>query len=508
MGRKVAEPKLFVSFALDRLVPSNHLVRRLAAAVDLSFVHELVRDRYSRTGKPSVDPVVLFKLWLLGYLYNITSERRLCEEASLHLAWRWYLGYELDEDLPDHSVLTKARRRFGPGIYEAFFRQILKLCDERGLVDGGVIFIDSTLSDADAARKSLQPRGMAGHHLPEPTQFFRDLQVVNDEPDEAPEPEPPRPRTNRGRKPQQEPAEPKPTWSTRRALVSTTDPDAELVKRRDGRTRLAHKTQVVNDGGKAGIITAVEVGAAGDSDASAVGRMLDKHRANLGRGARELVGDSGYGTDGAVRECLAREVLPTMKTRSRSRSKDKFGPEAFIHSAEQDVLFCPAGEELGRVREHFVNKLAIYQPVRRGVCASCPLKAHCAPGKGDRQVQRTWDVRLLDQARAHLATPRARRRFRHRGVVSERTMADLKRKHGFDRAQFRGRRNVQIQALLTAAVFNIKELVKVWPRAQEVRTALALPTTTLEALHALMGRFQAAWRTVLGPIPVSRLDLA
>jgi hypothetical protein len=93
--------------------PPQHLVRRLAAAVDFSFVRGLTRRLYGHTGHPSADPEVLFKLWLLGYLFNITSERRLCEEAGLNLAWRWFLGYELDEALPDHSVLSKARRRFG-----------------------------------------------------------------------------------------------------------------------------------------------------------------------------------------------------------------------------------------------------------------------------------------------------------------------------------------------------------------------------------------------------------
>src|SRR6266567_3291336 len=115
MGSKAVEPKLYLNFSLDAAVPEKHIVRRLATAVDFGFVRSLVNKHYSHTGQPSVDPVVLFKLWLLGYLFNIRSERRLCEEASLNLAWRWFLGYELDEVLPEHSVLTKARRRLGPG---------------------------------------------------------------------------------------------------------------------------------------------------------------------------------------------------------------------------------------------------------------------------------------------------------------------------------------------------------------------------------------------------------
>src|SRR5437870_7244499 len=111
MGSKAVEPKLYLSFSLDAAVPANHIVRRLAAAVDFGFVRSLTKQHYSTTGQPSVDPVVLFKLWLLGYLFNIRSERQLCEEAALNLAWRWFLGYELTEPIPDHSVLTKARHR-------------------------------------------------------------------------------------------------------------------------------------------------------------------------------------------------------------------------------------------------------------------------------------------------------------------------------------------------------------------------------------------------------------
>lgn len=479
MGSKAVEPKLFVSFDLDSKVPRSHLLRRISEVTDFQFVRGLVRERYSQTGKPSVDPVVLFKLWLLGYLYNILSERRLCEEASMHLAWRWFLGYELDEELPDHSVLSKARRRYGTRVYELFFRRIVQLCEERGLVQGDVLFIDSTLSDANAARDSLRSRSLATQ-LSDPAQFVRDLQAVNDPP---PEPEPPRPKRRRGPQPRER--EQPPAW--RRSMVSTTDPDAELATRRDGRSRLAYKTQVVVDGGRANVITAVEVGGAGDSDSSAVGRLLDKHQVTLGRSPRELVGDRGYGSDAALRECLAREVTPILKVRAKSHLAGRFSVEDFTHIAERDVLICPAGQELQRTREKFVLRRAIYRPSQRGVCGSCPLKAKCTPGRGDRAVQRSWDASLLDAVNAQLKTPRGYLRMRQRQIVSERVMADLKTKHGFDRAQFRGRPSVQIQALLTAAVFDLKLLAKRRPEPQA-----GLATRLQEGSTPLRNRVQHA----------------
>jgi transposase len=113
LGRKTFEPKLFYQFSLEDRVPGDQLLRRVAAAVDLSFVRRLTGRFYSHTGQPGVDPVVLFKLALLGWLYGFTSERRLADECRLNLAWMWFLGYDLDERPPDHSVLSKARSRFG-----------------------------------------------------------------------------------------------------------------------------------------------------------------------------------------------------------------------------------------------------------------------------------------------------------------------------------------------------------------------------------------------------------
>lgn len=486
MGQKAVEPKLYLSFSLDAAVPKQHIVRRLEAAVDFGFVRSLVKPYYSNTGQPSVDPVVLFKLWLLGYLFNIRSERRLCEEAALNMAWRWFLGYELDESLPDHSVLTKARRRFGTRVYELFFRRIVQLCEERGLVQGDVLFIDSTLSDANASRDKLRSRALAGPRLPEPAQFVKDLFALNEP---APQPEAPREKGGTGPKPG--PLVKQPTL--RSSLVSTTDPDAELATRHNGRSRLVYKTQVVADGGKANIITAVEVGAAGDSDASSVGKMLDKHQLNLGRTPRELVGDSGYGTETGLRECEARGIVPTLNQKRKGNNTGLFSVDDFTYVADRDVFICPAGTELVRAAEHFTLGKSVYRPKGKYTCANCVLKAQCTTGRVNRQLHRSWGAEISDRARAHVASRLGQRRLRRRQIVSERIMADLKTKHGFERAQFRRRPSVQIQALLTAAVFNVKQLIKQSPEVQSGRAGTvigALQTHLWEASSLLHKLFQ------------------
>ena len=136
LGRKEFRPKLFYHLSLEEYVPEDHLLRRVTAAVDLGFVPRLTARFYSHTGQPGIDPVVLFKMALLGYLYGITSERRLAEELRLNLAFMWFVGYDLDERTPDHSVLSKARRRFGVTVYQAFFSEIVRQCERAGLIDG------------------------------------------------------------------------------------------------------------------------------------------------------------------------------------------------------------------------------------------------------------------------------------------------------------------------------------------------------------------------------------
>src|SRR3990170_6642750 len=158
MGKRYFETKLYYNISLDRLIPQDHLLRQIAGAVDFSFVRPLCRPHYSHTGQPSVDPVVIMKMMLLGYLYGIPSERRLAEEVSLHLGYRWFLGYDFDQPTPDHSVLSKARARFGPEVFEAFFRRSIDLCGEAGLLEEGPVYVDSTLIQAAAAVDSLAKR--------------------------------------------------------------------------------------------------------------------------------------------------------------------------------------------------------------------------------------------------------------------------------------------------------------------------------------------------------------
>lgn len=456
MGSKATEPKLFLSFDLDSQVPRRHILRRLAEAVDLGFVRELAKPYYSHTGQPSVDPVVLFKLCLLGYLFGMVSERRLCEEAGLNLAWRWFLGYELDEAIPDHSVLSKARRRFGVKVYEQFFVRVVKLCQERGLIQGKVLFLDSTQVAADASMKSLSSRSLQ-RQLGSSRAYVHKVWHAN--PEEQPAEDGVR-RTRPGR------------GVANRMLVSTTDPEAQVSSRPGRRRQLAHKAHFGVDGGQARVITAVEVRPAAEGDGQASAAILDRHQEAVGWGASELVADSGYTTEETHQACAARGVQPVLARVQRGGRRGVFPNQEFKYVPESDHYLCPAGQVLRPGLQHPARRTTMYMAAR-GTCAACPLKAQCAPGKAERRIARRWNQEFWDQTAVFSQSRRGRRLMRRRGAVVEPVIGDLKIKHGLARAQFRGQGKLQIQALLTAAVVNLKVLARWRPLPQTGWAAVA-----------------------------------
>src|SRR5215204_1794731 len=153
--RRISTP---IAVSLEDLIPRDHFYRHLEEKLDLSFVRDWTRELYAKRGRPSIDPVVFFKLQLILFFEGNRSERQLIATASLNLAHRWYLGYALDEDLPDHSSLTRIRQRLGVAIFERFFERIVDLCQEAGLVWGHELYFDATKVEANADLDSLLPR--------------------------------------------------------------------------------------------------------------------------------------------------------------------------------------------------------------------------------------------------------------------------------------------------------------------------------------------------------------
>jgi transposase len=291
MGTKERHFAPLINVSVEQLVPQDHFYRHLERTLDLSFVRELVKDRYAHSGRPSIDPVVFFKLQLVMFFEDIRSERLLMQLVADKLSVRWYVGYNLDEPLPDHSSLTRIRERYGVEVFRRFFEAIVERCQAVGLVWGQELYFDGTKVQANASVDSLKPRFFVEAHLAD---------LFGTETEEAPEEtdqQPPHPEEVAGRSVEQKET-PLPTqlpvsltqeeyqelaqhnaerhdWieqlgaqdrSVRHRCyqrmadlrVSTTDPDATLMLTKQG-TDMGYHTHYVVDGGKARIILDVLV---------------------------------------------------------------------------------------------------------------------------------------------------------------------------------------------------------------------------------------------------------
>jgi transposase len=477
MGRKAFTPKVLYRFSLEERVPPEHLLRRVAQAVDFAFVRRLTARFYSRTGQPSVDPVVLFKMALLGYLYGVASERRLAEEIRLNLAYMWFLGYDLDETPPDHSVLSKARRRFGPTVYQAFFTEVVRQCARAGLVRGDKLYADSTLVAADACLDSVGSRALVAQ-LPEVGAHVARLWRENPDPtvdDGGPSTEPsPAPASapaaaasaaapSGGPGPHPATAADPPTTAGGRVndwVVSRTDPEAELVSRAGVPLDLYYKVHVGVDAGRARIVTAIEVTGGAVADEHLLERLVREHEGNTGRALAEVVADAKYGTGPNYAALEGRGIAASIPMHENGAARRALPADAFVYDALTDSYLCPAGGRLrrqGRSTTGGTNGGTIYR-ARPSACAACAHKAVCCPTARARTMFRPDDGGLRDRTAAYLRTFRARQSIRRRKAWVETVFGDGKERHGLRRARLRGRDGVRVQALLTATAYNVRKL--------------------------------------------------
>ena len=466
------ESKWYYGLSLDRLVPDDHLLRLIANAVDFSFIRPLCRPFYSHTGRPSVDPVVLFKMLLIGYLYGITSERRLARELSLNLGYRWFLGYDFDQPTPDHSVLSKARARFGPEVFESFFRRSIDLCREAGLLEEGPVYIDSTLIQASAAVDSLVPREDRVQPPLSIEEYVQRLYTENDpaaEDDVEDEPPPPSGRGAARKPPNQE-------------FQSKTDPEATLVNRPEFGRHLAYKAHVAVAGKRGQVITAAVATTGAEADEHLLAEVLWQHRRLSGLKLLEVVADAKYGTSFNFLY-LGRLGLPAIipLTRFGNMRKDIWGREHFQWLPEEDAYLCPAGQKLRRHAQIRGTQRVQYR-APTGSCAVCPFRQQCAPSGRERTIHRSWGQESVERTEELLASPLGKKRLIERKVYSEGAFGLAKELHGLRRTRFRGRRRVQIQLWLTAAAMNIKRAV----RRLELQGRPLAPAQVLASLFAAL----------------------
>jgi len=310
-GIKIQENKLFYTVTLDRLVPQDHPVRRIAEGLDLSFLYEETKEYYSHEGKPSIDPVVLFKLYILGYFFGIPSERRLFREVQV--AYRWYPGYDLDEEIPDHSIMTKSRYRFPKEVFSRLFKEIVRLCKEKGLISGDYYFMDSMIVRADASKESFRSKllveekyleglDQAGRGDVEFRGYIFDGKVNTE-------------KMGRRRERKKKSDE----------IYSRTDPDAELVTRAGKGTIPGYKAHLLVDR-KERVILSIDGSKANEDDMSKMGSLYTESIFITGKKPGVVIGDKHYGgvealkyfQDQGIKTCISPRVAYNLGGRFRN----------------------------------------------------------------------------------------------------------------------------------------------------------------------------------------------
>jgi transposase len=438
MGEQKSERELF-SYAvnLEKRVRSDHPLRRVAALIDFRFVREEVAHCYGSKGNISVDPEVIMKMMFLLFFDDVASERELMKVIAERLDYLWFLGYGLDDEIPDHSVLSKARTRWGEEVFESLFVRTIGQCVKAGLVDGGKLLVDSSLIEADASRESVikgTPELIAAlkrayqateSKLGEGVTTPESYEAVNDR------------------------------------MMSLTDPDAAMVSRgrNDSRPRYHHHRAI--DDAK-GVVTAVETTPGSVAENRKLLDLIEQHEANTGSKAETVVGDHKYGTQDNFVACQQRWISTHLGDASKGQdhhhAQGIFPESAFVYDAASDTFRCPAGETLRPRRLHPVRHTMEYK-ARSGACAACVLRPQCTRAKFGRTLKRHEYQAALDIARKQAHSRAARRDRKRRQQLMEQSFADATNNHHFKRARWRRLWRQQVQDYLIAAIQNVRILL-------------------------------------------------
>jgi transposase len=466
------EPLFSYRVNLDHRIRKDHPLRRVAQVIDFTFVRAEVAQFYGQNGNEGVDPIILVKLLLLLFFDDVPSERELMERLPERLDYLWFLGYNLDEQTPNHSVLSKARRRWGKDVFAKVFLRTVQQCVEAGLVDGKKIHVDASLITANASKDSIQqssPELIAAYKKAVAAQETKlddtatpeNYQAVND------------------------------------THVSTTDPDAALVSRQGKGSRPCyHHHRAIDDAH--GVITAVETTPGSIAENHKLMDLVEQHQQNTDQQVQTVVGDSKYGTAENFAACVEKSIAPHLgvladQQKAHTARAGCYPMEQFEYDPATDTYRCPAGQSLKKRRYHPRRRTWEYT-AQAGVCAACALRSQCTTGQ-QRTLQRHDQAARVELGRQIARSQAARGDRRRRWYLMEGSFGRAAVEHGFKRARWRRLWRQQIQDWLIAAVQNIKLLLR-WAGKGIESGAMLLATRSFIGA----GQIREGW----GPMGIQR----
>jgi transposase len=432
--------QFFYSFRLDEVVPDDHLVRQIAAVLDLSWVHSELAPFYPKIGRPSVDPVLMIRMLVIGYVFAIRSERALCRDVQVNLAYRWFCGLSIEDKIPDHSAFSRARHeRFRDSdMFRHVFERVVEACIAAGLVGGEGFAVDASLIAADANKQRSIP-GSEWNKARDPQGASRAVKDYLATLDDA----------AFGAASEVTPK-----------FVSPSDPAAQWTGAMRGPAFFAYADNYLIDV-KFGIIMDVEATRAiRQAEVGAAKTMIDRTERRFGLKPERLAADSAYGSaptlDWLVND---KKIAPHIPVIDMARREDGiFSREDFTYDKARDVYTCPAGKLLTTTGAIRYDDLLRYNASKRD-CDICRLKMQCCPNDLSRRLLRSIYEESRDVARAIARTSAFVQSSRDRKRI-EMLFAHLKRILRLGRLRLRGPRGAQFEFTLAAIAQNLRRLAK------------------------------------------------
>ena len=457
--KQEAQGALFYEFSIEDHVPQDHLLRSIDRFVDLSNIRAYLADFYSHTGRPSIDPELLIRMLLVGYCLGIRSERRLCEEVHLNLAYRWFCRLDLADAVPDHSTFSKNRHgRFRDSdLLRHLFETTVARCIADGLVSGQRFAADASLIEADANKQNSTPKEDWDTTAITPEDAPRAVKEYLDVLDDA----------AFGAASEVEPK-----------FTSHSDPASQWTAARKGPAFFAYSTNYLIDTDYSVIVDVEATRSIRQAEMGSVRTMLDRVKDKFDLDPERLIADTAYGSGPMLGWLVDRNIAPHIPVIDQAGRRDGTWSRAdFEWDADNNRYICPEGEALKQFRRNYSDPnrgptgkgVAKYQALKH-ICQACPSKLKCCPNADARKITREEHEDARQAARDIAKTKQYLVSMRLRKKV-EMLFAHLKRILALGRLRLRGPRGANDEFLLAATAQNLRKLAKIFPAPQQTRKA-------------------------------------
>lgn len=446
MGQqKGNQDRLFYSFNLEEHIPANHLLRAIDRCLDLKGLRGHLEDHYSATGRPSVDPELMIRMLIVGYCYGIRSERRLCDEVHLNLAYRWFCRLGLEDAVPNHSTFSKNRHgRFRESeTFRWLFDEVVRACMVAGLVKGEGFAVDASIVAAEASSKLAMP-GNEPYVWQDPARCNRAVREYLSGLDDAA------------------------LIETVPKRISLSDPQSRWTAAPGGPAFFAYSTNYLIDVAHGVILDVEATPAHRTAEVESTKTMVERVEARFDLTPQRLIGDTAYGTASMLGWMVEEKgIAPHVPVWDKTERKDgTFQREDFTWDAQANEYRCPAGKALRsewrpfkKARTHITKAGTIIYLASQHDCSACPMKPRCCPNVPIRKIARSVHENARDEARRIRKTEQYQQSRCERKKV-EMLFAHLKRILKLDRLRLRGLRGVGDEFTLAAAVQNLRRLAK------------------------------------------------